>query len=85
MPLICLVRHGQASATAEDYDVLSDLGRTQAAVVGRELARRGLRDPLLVSGTLNGQRDTAVSSRRRPGTRGRCTRTPAGTSTTTWP
>jgi broad specificity phosphatase PhoE len=59
MPLICLVRHGQASAEAEDYDVLSDLGRAQAAAVGRELARRGLRDPHLVSGTLNRQRDTA--------------------------
>ncbi|GAB1332410.1 histidine phosphatase family protein [Streptomyces sennicomposti] len=59
MPLICLVRHGQASAAAEDYDVLSELGRAQAGVVGRELARRGLRDPHLVSGTLVRQRDTA--------------------------
>ncbi|WP_411576644.1 histidine phosphatase family protein [Streptomyces mutabilis] len=59
MPLICLVRHGQASATAEDYDVLSDLGRDQSAAVGHELARRGLRDPYLVSGTLTRQRDTA--------------------------
>ncbi|MEV5518092.1 histidine phosphatase family protein [Streptomyces flaveolus] len=59
MPLICLVRHGQASAQAEEYDVLSDLGRAQAVAVGRELARRGLRDPHLVSGTLTRQRDTA--------------------------
>ncbi|MFG2821639.1 histidine phosphatase family protein [Kitasatospora sp. NPDC048365] len=59
MPLICLVRHGQASAGAQDYDVLSELGRAQAAAVGRELARRGLRDPHLVSGTLARQRDTA--------------------------
>lgn len=59
MPLICLVRHGQGSFGAEDYDVLSEPGRTQAAVVGEELARRGLRDPYLVSGTLNRQRDTA--------------------------
>ncbi|MFJ7128758.1 histidine phosphatase family protein [Streptomyces sp. NPDC098101] len=59
MPLICLVRHGQASAGAEDYDVLSGPGRAQAAAVGRELARRGLRDPHLVSGTLVRQRDTA--------------------------
>ncbi|MFJ4033730.1 histidine phosphatase family protein [Streptomyces griseoluteus] len=40
MPLICLVRHGQASAGADDYDVLSESGRVQAAAVGRELARR---------------------------------------------
>ncbi|MBC3841006.1 histidine phosphatase family protein [Streptacidiphilus sp. 4-A2] len=59
MPLICLVRHGQASFGAEDYDALSDLGRTQAVAVGHELARRGLRDPQLVSGTLNRQCDTA--------------------------
>ncbi|MGW1202588.1 histidine phosphatase family protein [Streptomyces cyaneofuscatus] len=59
MPLICLVRHGQASATASDYDVLSGLGRTQASVVGQELARRELRDPYLVAGTLTRQRDTA--------------------------
>lgn len=59
MPLICLVRHGQASFGAKDYDALSDLGRTQAWAVGRELARRGLRDPHLVSGTLTRQRDTA--------------------------
>lgn len=59
MPLICLVRHGQASAGADDYDVLSEPGRVQAAAVGRELARRGLRDPYLVSGTLRRQRDTA--------------------------
>ncbi|MCX4461882.1 histidine phosphatase family protein [Streptomyces sp. NBC_01728] len=59
MPLIRLVRHGQASFGAEDYDALSDLGRAQAVAVGRELARRDLRDPHLVSGTLTRQRDTA--------------------------
>ncbi|MFF4342937.1 histidine phosphatase family protein [Kitasatospora sp. NPDC001540] len=59
LPLICLVRHGQASAGAEDHDVLSGLGCAQAAAVGHELARRGLRDPLVVSGTLTRQRDTA--------------------------
>ncbi|MFE5481105.1 histidine phosphatase family protein [Streptomyces sp. NPDC056527] len=59
MPLICLVRHGQASAATDDYDVLSSLGRTQASAAGQELARRGLRDPYLVAGTLHRQRDTA--------------------------
>ncbi|MFE9458259.1 histidine phosphatase family protein [Streptomyces californicus] len=59
MPLICLVRHGQASGAADDYDVLSDIGRVQAAEAGRELARRGLRNPRLVSGALVRQRDTA--------------------------
>ena len=59
MPVVLLVRHGQASFGAEDYDVLSDLGREQAALVGRELARRGVHEPLLVSGTLRRQRETA--------------------------
>ncbi|RBY90367.1 histidine phosphatase family protein [Blastococcus sp. TBT05-19] len=60
MPLICLVRHGQASFGADDYDVLSDLGREQSGCVGEELRRRELRDPLVVSGTLRRQRDTAA-------------------------
>ncbi|MGY2004769.1 histidine phosphatase family protein [Blastococcus sp. SYSU DS1024] len=60
MPLICLVRHGQASFGADDYDVLSELGRQQAGCVGEELRRRDLRDPVVVSGTLRRQRDTAA-------------------------
>ncbi|MTE22009.1 histidine phosphatase family protein [Streptomyces sp. TRM43335] len=62
MPVVHLVRHGQASfgaETAHGYDVLSDLGRRQAEVAGAELARRAPRDPLVVCGTLNRQRDTA--------------------------
>ena len=58
MPLIALVRHGQASFGAADYDELSALGRRQAEVVGAELARRQLRDPVVVSGGLRRQRDT---------------------------
>ena len=61
MPAVLLVRHGQASFGADDYDVLSELGLEQARVVGGELARRGLRDPLLVCGTLRRQRDTAAA------------------------
>ena len=59
MPTIYLVRHGQASFGTDDYDVLSDLGRVQADVAGAELARRPLRDPVLGSGALVRQRDTA--------------------------
>lgn len=54
-----LLRHGQASFGAADYDALSELGREQAAVAGAELAQRGLRDLVVVSGTLSRQRDTA--------------------------
>lgn len=59
MPVIHLVRHGQASAEAADYDVLSPLGDRQARIAGRELTRRRVRDPLVLSGSLNRQRDTA--------------------------
>ena len=59
MPTIYLLRHGQASFGTEDYDVLSELGVRQARVAGQELARRGLRTPVVVSGTLRRQQDTA--------------------------
>lgn len=59
MPVVLLVRHGQASFGAEDYDVLSDTGREQSRVVGAELARRRLRSPVAVAGSLRRQRDTA--------------------------
>ncbi len=59
MPVICLVRHGQASFGAHDYDALSDLGREQSRVLGAELARRRLRDPVVACGSLHRQRDTA--------------------------
>jgi broad specificity phosphatase PhoE len=60
MPTIYLLRHGQASFGTDDYDVLSDLGVHQARVAGAELDRRELRAPLVVSGTLQRQRDTAT-------------------------
>lgn len=60
MPVIAILRHGQASFGTDDYDRLSDLGRIQAQVAGQELARRGLRSPVLVSGSLLRQRDTAA-------------------------
>ena len=60
MPVVLLVRHGQASFGADDYDVLSETGRRQSAVVGDELRRRALRDPVVVAGTLRRQQDTAA-------------------------
>lgn len=59
MPVVLLVRHGQASFGSDDYDVLSDVGREQARVVGSELARRSLRTPVAMCGSLLRQRDTA--------------------------
>ena len=58
MPVVHLIRHGQASYGGEDYDVLSPLGAEQSARVAAELLRRGVEDPVLVSGDLARQYDT---------------------------
>jgi broad specificity phosphatase PhoE len=60
MPVIHLVRHGQASFGTDEYDVLSPTGQQQAVLAGRELVRRGVRSPIFGSGTLARQRDTAT-------------------------
>lgn len=57
MGQILLVRHGQASWGAADYDVLSGPGEEQAAHLGRTLA--GLRPDVLVHGSMQRQRRTA--------------------------
>lgn len=59
MGAIHLVRHGQASFGAADYDRLSDLGREQAGMVGVELARRRVRVDHAWCGSLSRQRLTA--------------------------
>jgi broad specificity phosphatase PhoE len=59
-PLV-LVRHGQASFGAIDYDVLSETGRRQARLTGEAL--RGRLPPVraVVTGTMQRQRDTAAA------------------------
>jgi broad specificity phosphatase PhoE len=57
MGQIFVVRHGQASFGADDYDVLSETGEEQARIVGRSLAH--LDPDLVVHGTLVRQRRTA--------------------------
>lgn len=63
MPVVHLVRHGQASFGTDNYDLLSALGEVQASAAGRELLRRGVgaptRTPIMVSGSLQRQRRTA--------------------------
>ena len=58
MGVILLVRHGQASWGAADYDQLSDLGTQQAEVLGGWLARAGIRPTRLVGGSLRRHRQT---------------------------
>ncbi|HEX4753649.1 MAG TPA: histidine phosphatase family protein [Solirubrobacterales bacterium] len=61
MPTVLLVRHGQASFGAADYDVLSEVGRRQAELVAASLAERGYHPARLLTGTLRRQRETAAA------------------------
>jgi broad specificity phosphatase PhoE len=54
-----LIRHGQASFGAADYDQLSDVGLEQCRRLGRWLAESGPRFDLAVTGTLRRHRQTA--------------------------
>jgi hypothetical protein len=59
MATIYLVRHGQASFGAENYDKLSDLGCRQAAVAGEYFRDQGIQFDAVYSGDLSRQRNTA--------------------------
>lgn len=58
MSWIYLLRHGQAGSRG-DYDRLSELGRTQATLLGEYLAAQGLAVRALITGALRRQRETA--------------------------
>ncbi|MCU0957954.1 MAG: histidine phosphatase family protein [Hydrogenophaga sp.] len=58
MGTLYLVRHGQASFGADDYDQLSELGRRQCEQLGRHWAERGQRFDAVVMGTLRRHRQT---------------------------
>jgi broad specificity phosphatase PhoE len=58
---LLLIRHGQASYGAADYDHLSARGRTQAAATGVYVARKEI--DALYAGPLRRQRDTATIMR----------------------
>ncbi|MGJ7488792.1 histidine phosphatase family protein [Variovorax sp. ZT4R33] len=53
-----LVRHGQASLGAEDYDQLSALGHRQAVRLGAYWRERGMRFDAVITGTLKRHRQT---------------------------
>jgi broad specificity phosphatase PhoE len=57
--VVLLVRHGQASWGAADYDVLSATGAEQSRVLGVSLARRGIRPDVVVRGAMRRHRETA--------------------------
>jgi broad specificity phosphatase PhoE len=59
MSAILLVRHGQASFGAADYDQLSELGARQATLLGQALAARGVKADAVVCGGMRRHRQTA--------------------------
>ena len=59
MGVLLLVRHGQASFGAEDYDVLSATGVTQARSLGEFLGSQGVVPSVVLHGLMRRQRETA--------------------------
>jgi broad specificity phosphatase PhoE len=58
--VLLLVRHGQASLGAANYDQLSELGHRQARATGARLARADLVVDRVICGALARQRETAA-------------------------
>ena len=70
MSVVLLVRHGQASWGAADYDELSSLGEQQSQTLGAALAGRGVRPDLIVRGAMKRHRQTAEATAAGAGWRG---------------
>jgi broad specificity phosphatase PhoE len=58
MGTLYLVRHGQASFGADNYDELSELGRKQSVRLGEYFAQKGIGFDGLIAGTLNRHKQT---------------------------
>ncbi|HEY1029516.1 MAG TPA: histidine phosphatase family protein [Pseudomonas sp.] len=65
MGSIYLIRHGQASFGADDYDVLSPIGVRQAEVLGEHLDQLGIVLDRCISGSLQRQQHTANAALQR--------------------
>ncbi|WP_134740442.1 histidine phosphatase family protein [Nocardioides sp. 503] len=59
MGQVLLVRHGQASFGAADYDVLSETGWAQGRLLGAALAAQGVTPSAMVRGDMRRHRETA--------------------------
>jgi broad specificity phosphatase PhoE len=57
-----LIRHGQASWGAEDYDALSQLGVRQSALVGKAWVTSNWAPTSIISGSLKRHTDTAIAA-----------------------
>ena len=58
MGTLYMVRHGQASFGADDYDQLSELGRQQSVRLGEWFGAKGIRFDGLIAGTLRRHKQT---------------------------
>ena len=84
MGVVLLVRHGQASFGADDYDVLSETGWEQCRLLGAHLAARGSRPTSwCAAGCAGTARPPRACSRARGWSVPRRASTRAGTSSTT--
>jgi broad specificity phosphatase PhoE len=62
MSVLLLVRHGQASWGAADYDVLSDLGHEQSRLLGKHLGALGVSPSRVWSGGLRRHDETLTAA-----------------------
>jgi broad specificity phosphatase PhoE len=62
MGVVILVRHGQASFGADDYDVLSETGWEQGRLLGTWLTDRGVQPTTVLRGTMRRHRETAEAA-----------------------
>ena len=67
MGKLLLVRHGQASWGAADYDVLSPLGWEQSRLLGESLGARNLVPDTVLHGSMRRHRETAEAAVERAG------------------
>ena len=61
MGTLYLVRHGQASFGADDYDRLSDTGHLQSRRLGEYFRHKGVRFDAVLTGTLRRHQETLAS------------------------
>lgn len=61
MAELLVIRHGQASFGAENYDKLSDLGHRQSAQLGAWLSETGWQPDRCITGTLTRQKETLIA------------------------
>ena len=62
MGVVILVRHGQASFGAADYDVLSEVGWEQGRRLGRWLRERQVEPTAMVRGSMRRHRETCEAA-----------------------